>query len=146
MLCHRQAQHGAVGQQSGGVDGLLHQGGGVAGTFAITGIQGQQDLVSLQMVLHGTGIGGAVIEHGAVGVNPGDAAAFDFQFIQIFQTLVGNRLGSQNGLVLELVPLDAGIVGIEGTHDDDQTGKENRQGNKTDGSENTPCHERSSIR
>ena len=73
ILGHGQSQHAAIGKPLGGIDELLRQSVGIADGIAGAADQRLADLLTLQMVFHGLGVGVAFVEDAAVGADEGDA-------------------------------------------------------------------------
>ncbi len=142
-----QAQDRAVRQQPGVVEGLFQQGGTV--TAGLTGAVGQglTDLLALGVVLHGRGVSLRIIEHRAVGAEPGDAVVVGVQLGQIGLAVAGlHGRGGDGQLIPELLLLDAAEVGVQRAHDDDQTGQQHRKPHRHGGAKYLFCHMVSSQR
>ena len=82
--------------------------------------QGLLDLLPLQVVFHLPGLGVGVIEHFAVGLDPGDAEVFCLHGFEEFQPALLRSGGGNAQLVLQLGGLDIVGVAIEGAHDEQQ--------------------------
>ena len=144
-----EAQDRPIRQQTGMVKQLLRQGVGIAGAVPLAGGQGLADLLPVQVIVQIPG-GRAVIEHRAVGCDPGQAAIRQLEAIKILHALgheaLGHEaLGSQIGLNRQLPPLQLSKIVIEYAHDQHQRGQQHGNGRQADGTENFLCHSTCSI-
>ena len=118
VLRNGQPQHRAVRQALGGIQGAEHQGGGIAQALAVAGGEGLHHLLPRQMVFTGDGL--AVVEHRAVRADPSDAVMLNVQALKIPGSLVGDALGRQHGLHLQLCLLYLGKIAVQDAHNQGQ--------------------------
>ena len=144
VLLTGEAQDAAVGQAAGIVEQLLHQGGGVAHALAVAVLHGGDDLFPLEVVFHVVTVALAVVDHGAVGGNPGDAAAAQLQSVKIFHPLMGDGLGGKETFHLELAQLGAGEGVVQRADQAGEGHQADEEGGAEDGAENAFCHPLSS--
>ena len=92
------------------------------------------------MILHSAGIGTAVIEHRAVGGDPGDAAVGGVQTVKIGDTLPFQGVGDQRRLQPQLLRLNVGKVGVQRPQNQCQRGQQHRQGRQKNRAKNPLRH------
>ena len=130
-----QAQHGAVREAARAVNGLLQQRRAVAARAARAGLQRLADLLALKMVLHLRGVRLRVVEHRAVGGDPGDAETVGLDFLQIGRAVGLHGCCGDAQLVAELVLLHPLIEAVEAAHDEQQAAREHRDADGENGAE-----------
>ena len=146
VLGHGQPDHRPVRQSLGAVKIALRQGHRVPGALTVAAFQRLPDLLPLQMVLHPLRLHVVVIQHGPIRPDPGDPAIRYLQPIEVSHALMGRRLGSQQGLVLQLFLLDLGVVAVQQPHDRREGRQQHRQRHQQYGPKDPLGHSVFSIR
>ena len=146
VLGHSKAQHAAVGQALSGIAGLFHQSIGVAHTFPKAAYQRFGDFLTLVVVGQAFGRNTVIVQHGAVGSHPGDAALLQLQLFKVAHAILGNALGGKLGLLPLLLLLLADVKVIQNADDDRNNSQHCPKGRQTDGTKNSFCHAFSSRR
>ena len=91
------------------------------------------DLLALQMVLHSGGVRLGVIEHPAVGGDPGDAVAADVQVPEVGKPSLLHAPGRHVSLHPQLLGLHAGEIAVADPHDEKERGEKHCQRHQPNG-------------
>ena len=85
------------------------------------------DLLPVRVVFHLGGVFPVVVEHGAVGIHQGDAAAAGQIFLQIDDPLIFNSMGDVSGADGQIRQDTILKIAVEHAHNQQRTGQQNCQ-------------------
>ena len=128
----RNAEHAAIGHAPRIIDGLFQKRIGVAGAFALAGLQGLAHLVALGVIFHRGLVCLRVKPYRAVCSDPSQAIAFAVDGLEIGFAGVFNAGHRQRQLVLQLLLLHAGKIVVQAAHDDQDARQQHRHNGEHD--------------
>ena len=140
------AQHRAVRQAAGAVNGALEQRVGIADRLALAGGERLADLLAFGVVFQRLRVRDRVEEHRPVRADPCQAAAVGVDGAQIVRALALHARGGERELVAELLLLNAGEIVIKEGEQYHETRREHRRRDGEDRAENAPRHDCASSR
>ena len=141
----RRAQHAAVGEAYGVVDGLLREGRARALALAEAVFQRLAELLALGVVLHLAGLGVAVVYNGAVGGYPGEAHLAVVDRLEVFEPGALHAVRREPRLDAQLLGLAVGEVIVHRADDQREPGEEDGEAREKYAAEYPSCHGCASI-
>lgn len=120
-------QDRAVRKAQSIVDRLFRQRVGVADGTALSQHCRLVDLLPVRVVFHLGGVFPVVVEHGAVGIHQGDAAAAGQIFLQIDDPLIFNSMSDVSGADGQIRQDTILKIAVEHAHNQQRTGQQNCQ-------------------
>ena len=132
-------QNAAVGEGQRHIQGPGGQGVGVALGLPYLAGEGLLDLLPLQVVLHGAGVGPGVVEDAAVAGDPGDAV-LGVEAGEVVRPLQLHAPGGQGRLHLQLVEDPGGVVAQQNRAKQRRAQQDDGDPHRQDGAENLFRH------
>ena len=133
-------QHRAVLQPTGKVQGLFHQGGGIAGALPLPQLQGVLNFRAVLVVLHLARIRLRVIKNAAVLPYPCQTVAFRLQAGKVAFSFFLHGGDRQTELVPQLALLQVFKIAVQAIQNNQKAGQQHHARHQQDGAENSFIH------